>query len=67
MAWRGPARKTTLSMRTFFAILATIASIGLSACGQTGPLHLPDQVQPKADPDAEFDAQPAKQRPSRQP
>lgn len=54
-------------MRTFFAILATIATISLSACGQTGPLHLPDQAQPKADPDSEFDAQPAQQQPSRKP
>ena len=54
-------------MRLIFAILATIAAISLHGCGQTGPLHLPDQVQPKADPDEEFDVQPAKQRSSRQP
>lgn len=64
---RGTARKTTFSMRTFFAILATIAVLSLSACGQTGTLYLPDQPQPKANPDSEFDVQPAKSQPVRQP
>jgi predicted small lipoprotein YifL len=54
-------------MRLLLAILATIAAVSLCGCGQTGPLHLPDQIQPKADPDNEFDVQPAKQRSSRQP
>ncbi len=64
---RGPARETTFSMRTFFAILATIAAFGLTACGQTGPLHLPDQPQPKASQDSEFDVQPAQSSSSRKP
>ncbi len=54
-------------MRTIFAILATIAAFSLTACGQTGALHLPDQPQPKADPDSEFDVQPAKSPSSRKP
>ncbi len=54
-------------MRTLFAILATIAAISLAACGQTGALHLPDQAQPKNDPDGEFDVQPAKTQPYRKP
>ena len=54
-------------MRTFFAILATIAALGLAACGQTGALHLPDQAQPKNDPDQEFDVQPANSQPYRKP
>lgn len=64
---REPASPTTYFMRLFLAILATFAAVSLCGCGQTGPLHLPDQVQPKADPDNEFDVQPAKQRSSRQP
>ncbi len=54
-------------MRTFFAILAMIAAFGLTACGQTGPLHLPDQPQPKASQDSEFDVQPAQSSSSRKP
>jgi predicted small lipoprotein YifL len=45
-------------MRLFLCILTTIVAVGLNACGQTGPLRLPDQP-PKATSDSEFDAQPA--------
>ena len=37
------------------------------ACGQSGPLHLPDQAQPKAERDSEFDVQPAMSHPTRKP
>lgn len=30
-------------MRKFLCILAMIAAAGLNACGQVGPLYLPDQ------------------------
>ncbi len=49
-------------------ILAMIALSSLTACGQYGPLYLPDRPAPKANTDAEFDAQPAtRSEPSRQP
>ncbi len=43
-----PARRTRLSMRKLLCILAMIAAAGLNACGQVGPLYLPDQ-KPAAD------------------
>jgi predicted small lipoprotein YifL len=56
-------------MLRFGIILAAIALSGLSACGQTGPLYLPDRPAPstKTDTDTEFDAQPAKPDPTRKP
>jgi predicted small lipoprotein YifL len=56
-------------MLRFGIILAAIALSGLSACGQTGPLYLPDRPAPstKTDTDTEFDAQPAKLDPTRKP
>jgi predicted small lipoprotein YifL len=48
-------------------ILAAISVFGLSACGQYGPLYLPDRPAPSTKTDTEFDAQPAKSDPSRQP
>ncbi|MFM7485246.1 MAG: LPS translocon maturation chaperone LptM [Burkholderiaceae bacterium] len=41
-------------------ILSMILLIGLSACGQTGPLYLPDRpAPPSSSANSEFDAQPA--------
>jgi predicted small lipoprotein YifL len=56
-------------MQRFGIILAAIALSGLSACGQYGPLYLPDRPAPstKTDADTEFDAQPAKSNNPRQP
>jgi len=48
-------------------ILAAIALSGLSACGQTGPLYLPDRPAPSTKTDKEFDAQPATPDTTRQP
>ena len=45
-------------MRKFLCILAMIAAFGLTACGQVGPLHLPEQLPPKTDPDTGVDVQP---------
>jgi predicted small lipoprotein YifL len=50
-------------MLRFGIILAAIALSGLSACGQTGQLYLPDRPAPTTKTDAEFDAQPAKPDP----
>ena len=47
-------------MHRLGTILAAIALSGLSACGQTGPLYLPDRPAPSTKTDTEFDAQPAK-------
>jgi len=54
-------------MLRFGIILAAIALFGLSACGQTGPLYLPDRPAPSTKTDSEFDAQPAKPDTTRQP
>jgi len=54
-------------MLRFGIILAAIALFGLSACGQTGPLYLPDRPTPSTKTDTEFDAQPAKPDTTRQP
>jgi len=54
-------------MQRFGIILAAIALSGLSACGQYGPLYLPDRPAPSTKTDTEFDAQPAKSDNPRQP
>lgn len=54
-------------MHRLGTILAAIALSGLSACGQTGPLYLPDRPAPSTKTDTEFDAQPAKPDPIRKP
>jgi hypothetical protein len=54
-------------MLRFGIILAAITLSGLSACGQTGPLYLPDRPAPSTKTDADFDAQPAKPDPTRKP
>lgn len=54
-------------MHKFGIILAAIVIFGLSACGQYGPLYLPDRPAPSTKTDTEFDAQPAKSDNARQP
>ncbi len=53
-----PARKTRFSMRTILCILATFAVAGLTACGQVGPLYLPEPLKAPA-PAGKADPRPA--------
>lgn len=54
-------------MQKSVVILAAIAAIVVAGCGQTGALYLPDRPPPKGATDSEFDVQPARQSPPRQP